>query len=204
MQSKRVSLLCLRSAHLHRGNALSALGRDEEAKASYLLVLPMIEKEPRSCRLDWERNSCFVNIGNTYSRQGNFVKANEYYDMAEKLGKDHVDAENGNKVDGMALMIVSMRQRSFALKKAGKDDDAKKQMRAVLEMQQKLDVETVKQNAELKIFEEKQAAKDKESKEKKEADAYAAAIAVHKQRAETADSATSGSVEKLIEGLKSM
>jgi hypothetical protein len=77
-------------------------------------------------------------------------------------------------------------------------------MRAVLEMQQKLDVETVKQNAELKIFEEKQAAKDKESKEKKEADAYAAAIAVHKQRAETADSATSGSVEKLIQGLKSM
>jgi tetratricopeptide (TPR) repeat protein len=202
MQSKRVSLLCLRSAHLHRGNALSALGRDEEARTSYLLVLPMIEKEPRSCRLDWERNSCFVNIGNTYARQGNFDKANEYYDMAEKLGKDHVDAENGNKVDGMALMIVSMRQRSFALKKAGKDDDAKKQMRAVLEMQQKLDVETVKQQAELKIFEEKQTAKV--DKEKKDADAYAAAIAVHKQRAETADSATSGSVEKLIEGLKSM
>jgi tetratricopeptide (TPR) repeat protein len=203
MQSKRVSLLCLRSAHLHRGNALSALGRDEEARTAYLLVLPMIEKEPRSCRLDWERNSCFVNIGNTYTRQANFVKANEYYDMAEKLGQDHVDAENGNKVDGMALMIVSMRQRSFALKKAGKDDDAKKQMRAVLEMQQKLDVETVKQQAELKLFEEKQN-EDKAAKEKKEADAYAAAIAVHKQRAETADSATSGSVEKLIEGLKSM
>jgi tetratricopeptide (TPR) repeat protein len=202
MQSKRVSLLCLRSAHLHRGNALSALGRDEEARASYLLVLPMIEKEPRSCRLDWERNSCFVNIGNTYTRQGNFVKANEYYDMAEKLGKDHVEAENGNKVDGMALMIVSMRQRSFALKKAGKDDDAKKQMRAVLEMQQKLDVETVKQQADLKAFEEKQTTA--KEKEKKEAEAYAAAVAVHKERAETADSAASSSVANLIEGLKSM
>jgi tetratricopeptide (TPR) repeat protein len=201
MQSQRVSLLCLRSAHLHRGNALSALGRDEEARASYLLVLPMIEKEPRSCRLDWERNSCFVNIGNTYSRQGNFVKANEYYDMAEKLGKDHVDAEHGNKVDGMALMIVSMRQRSFALKKAGKDDEAKKQMREVLEMQQKHDVETVKQEAELKIFTEKQAEKEKL---KKEADAYAAAVAVHKDGAADADAAASSTVENLMKGLKAM
>lgn len=201
MQSKRVSLLCLRSAHLHRGNALSALSRDEEARASYLLVLPMIEKEPRSCRLDWERNSCFVNIANTYSRQKDLIKANEYYDMAEQLGKDHVDAEHGNKVDGMALMIVSMRQRSFALKKAGKDDDAKKQMREVLELQKKLDVETVNQKAELKIFEEKQAQKDKE---KKEADAYAAAVAVHMEGAAAADSAAASTVAGLIDGLKSM
>jgi tetratricopeptide (TPR) repeat protein len=192
MQSARVSQLCLRSAHLHRGNALSALGRDEEARASYILVIPMIEKEPRSCRLDWERNSCFVNIGNTYARQANFVKANEYYDTAEKLGKDHVDAENGNKVDGMALMIVSKRQRAFGLKKAGKDDDAKKEMREVLDLQMKLDVETVTQNAELKIFAEKQAAKE----------ANAAAIAAHKERAATADATGGTAVAGLLEGLK--
>jgi tetratricopeptide (TPR) repeat protein len=192
MQSARVSQLCLRSAHLHRGNALSALGRDEEARASYILVIPMIEKEPRSCRLDWERNSCFVNIGNTYARQANFVKANEYYDIAEKLGKDHLDAENGNKVDGMALMIVSKRQRAFGLKKAGKEDDAKKEMRAVLDLQIKLDAETIVQNAELKIFAEKQAAKE----------ANAAAIAAHKERAATADQTGGGAIAGLLDGIK--
>jgi tetratricopeptide (TPR) repeat protein len=187
MQSARVSLLVLRSARLHRGNALAALGRDDEARESYMQVIPMIEHEPRSCRLDWERNSCFVNIGNTYARQGNLEKANEYYDMAEKLGKDHVDAEHGNKVDGMALMMVSKRQRAFAMKKAGKDDEAKKQMREVLELQKKVDVETVNQNAELKIF--------------TEAANYAAAQAVHKESAAAADSAATSTVAGLLAGL---
>jgi tetratricopeptide (TPR) repeat protein len=147
----RVSHLCLRSAYLHQGNALSALGRNAEARLVYEKVLPMLENEPRCGRLDWERSSIIVNIGDTYSREGYFEKANENYDKAEKLGKDHIDVEDGNKTDGLGIMVVAMRARSFALKKAGKEEEAKARLREVLELQVQLNVE-----------EEKQKAKDKE------------------------------------------
>jgi hypothetical protein len=50
------------------------------------------------------------------------------------------------------------------LKKSSKVDDAKKQMQAVLEMQQKLDVETVQaEMLNLRSLKKKQAAKDKEN-----------------------------------------
>jgi tetratricopeptide (TPR) repeat protein len=138
LQPRRVSDLCLRSAYLHLGNALSALDRNAEARDVYEKVLPMLVTEPRCGRLDWERSSIIVNIGNTYSREGDFDRANEYYDQAEKLGKDHLDVEDGNQTDGMGIMVVAMRARSFALKKAGKDDEAKLRLREVLEMQLKL------------------------------------------------------------------
>jgi tetratricopeptide (TPR) repeat protein len=156
--SIRVSELCLRSAYIHRGNALAALGREEEARASYEKVLPIFEKEPRVGRVDWERNSTYVNIGNTYSRQGNFDKADEYYNIAKKLGQDHLDHVDGNKMDGMGIMIVAMRARAFAMKKAGKEEEGKKQLREVLELQMKLNVELEKQQAELAAFAEQQAA----------------------------------------------
>jgi tetratricopeptide (TPR) repeat protein len=155
LQPMRVSQLCFRSAYLHRGNALRALGRDEEARESYSKVLPMLEKEPRCGRLDWERMSIIVNIGNTYSSGGDFEKANEQYSAAEKLGKDHVEAEDGNKTEGMGIMIVAMRARAFAFKKTGKEEDGKKTMRQVLEMQVKLDAELEKKKKE----EEEEAAK---------------------------------------------
>lgn len=147
LQPIRVSQLCLRSAYLHEGNALAALGREDEAREVYKKVLPMLEKEPRCGRLDWERSSIFVNIGNTFSRQGKFEEANEQYDIAEKLGKEHVDMIDGNKTDGMGIMIVAMRHRSFALKKAGREDEAKQRLREVLEMQQKLTSEEENQKA---------------------------------------------------------
>lgn len=159
LQPIRVSHLCLRSAYLHQGNALSALGRDADARAVYEYVLPMLEPEPRCGRLDWERSSVIVNIGNTYSRQGDFAKANEDYDKAEKLGQDHVDVEDGNKTDGLGIMVVAMRARAFALKKDGRDEEAKKRLREVLELQLKLNVE-----------EEKQKAKDKEDVERVQAE----------------------------------
>jgi tetratricopeptide (TPR) repeat protein len=153
LQPIRVSHLCLRSAYLHRGNALSALGRDDDARGSYKKVLPMLAKEPRCGRLDWERSSIYVNVGNTFSRQGNFDKANAEFDTAEKLGKDHLDAESGNKVEGMGIMIVAMRARAFALKKAGKDDEAKKRMKEVIELQLKLNLATDEQKAKQKVQE---------------------------------------------------
>jgi tetratricopeptide (TPR) repeat protein len=140
LQPIRVSQLCLRSAFLHLGNALAALDRNAEAREVYEKVLPMLATEPRCGRLDWERSSIIVNIGNTYCREGNFDRANDYYDQAEKLGQDHLDVENGNQIEGMGIKVVAMRARSFALKKVGKDDEAKIRLREVLELQLKLNV----------------------------------------------------------------
>jgi tetratricopeptide (TPR) repeat protein len=144
----RVSHLCLRSAYLHRGNALAALGREDDAKASYEMVFPMLKDEPRCGRLDWERSSLYVNIGNTYSRKGDYEKANDNYDIAEKLGRDHVEAEEGNRIDGMGMIIVAMRGRAFALKKAGREDEGKKVLKEVIETQLKLNAENEKKKAE--------------------------------------------------------
>jgi tetratricopeptide (TPR) repeat protein len=166
LQSIRVSHLCLRSAYQHQGNALSALGRNDEARKTYEKILPLMEKESRCGRLDWERSSVYVNIGNTYSRQGEFDLANEQYNLAEQLGRDHLEVENGNKADGMGIMLVAMRNRAFALKKAGKEEEAKAEMRKVLELQQ--------QHTEEK---KKQKARDKEALEKQQAEEAAALAA---------------------------
>lgn|GEM_PF-6687234 len=140
----RVSHLCLRSAYLHRGNALAALGREDEARESYLKVFPMLDPEPRCGRLDWERSSLYINIGNTFSRQGNFDNAEEHYKIAERLGRDHIEQTEGNKIDGMGMVITAVRNRAFALKKAGKQEEGKKVLREVIEMQLKLNEETQK------------------------------------------------------------
>lgn len=150
----RVSHLCLRSAYLHRGNALAALGREDEARETYTKVFPMLEKEPRCGRLDWERTSLHVNIGNTYSRQGDFEKADEYYNIAERLGRDHVENEEGNKIDGMGMVVVAMRARAFALKKAGREQEGKNVLREVIEMQMKLNAENEKKKKEDEAAEE--------------------------------------------------
>ncbi|KAG7359930.1 tetratricopeptide repeat protein [Nitzschia inconspicua] len=155
LQPVRVSQLCLRSAYLHRGNALAALGREDEARETYQKVLPMLEAEPRCGRLDWERCSILVNIGNTFSRQGDYDKANEQYTAAEKLGRDHIEADEGNKVDGMGIAIVSMRARAFALKKAGREEDGKNVLKDVIKMQIELNAENEKKKAEEKEAEEK-------------------------------------------------
>jgi tetratricopeptide (TPR) repeat protein len=138
----------LRSAYLHRGNALAALGREEEAKEIYDLVFPMLKAEPRCGRLDWERSSLYINIGNTFSRKGDFKKANENYDIAEQLGRDHIKAEAGNLIDGMGMVVVAMRGRAFALKKAGKEDEGKKVLRDVIKMQLELNAENEKKKGE--------------------------------------------------------
>jgi tetratricopeptide (TPR) repeat protein len=155
----RVSQLCLRSAYLHRGNALAALGREDEARETYQKVLPMLEPEPRCGRLDWERCSILVNIGNTYSRQGDYGKANEQYALAEKMGREHIEADEGNKVDGMGIAIVAMRARAFALKKAGREDEGKAVLKEVIQMQIELNAEEEKIKAEEKAKDEEERAK---------------------------------------------
>jgi tetratricopeptide (TPR) repeat protein len=151
-----VSHLCLRSAYLHKGNALAALGREDEARESYEMVFPMLKDEPRCGRLDWERSSLYVNIGNTFSRQGNYEKADENYSIAEKLGREHIETEAGNKIDGMGMVIVAMRARAFALKKAGREEEGKKIMKDVIQMQMDLNAEKIKSEEETKKLEEAQ------------------------------------------------
>ena len=129
----RVSHLCLRSAYLHRGNALAALGREDEARKSYEMVFPMLENEPRCGRLDWERSSLYVNIGNTFSRRGDFGKADDNYKIAEKLGRDHMDAEEGDdQKDATTATPQSVKSKgddtmegspSAATEGAGEDDE---------------------------------------------------------------------------------
>jgi tetratricopeptide (TPR) repeat protein len=115
------------------------------------MVLPMLATEPRCGRLDWERSSILVNIGNSYSRQDRFDLAKEQYNLAEQLGQDHLDHKDGNKADGMGILICAMRARAFALKKAGMESEAKEKMRAVLELQKQLDAELLKNKMEMEL-----------------------------------------------------
>uniref|UniRef100_A0A7S4A9B7 Uncharacterized protein n=1 Tax=Pseudo-nitzschia australis TaxID=44445 RepID=A0A7S4A9B7_9STRA len=154
----RVSELCLRSAYLHKGNALAALGREEDARETYLKVLPMLGPEPRCGRLDWERVSILVNIGNTYSRQGDYDKANEQFIAAEALGREHISAHEGNQIDGMGIVVISMRARAFALKRAGREAEGKEVLKEVIAMQIQLNAENDKKKAEQQAEEEKKVA----------------------------------------------
>jgi tetratricopeptide (TPR) repeat protein len=147
---KRISELCLRSAYLNQGNALASLGREEEARAAYEKVLPMLEKEARCGRLDWERCSILVNIGNTYSRMGDFDQANQYFDKAQKLGQDHIDHPEGSKIAGLGIVMEARRARAFALKKAKREEEGKKELRTVLELQMRLNNENEQKRKEAK------------------------------------------------------
>ena len=122
----------MRSALLQRGNALAALGKEDEARQTYEQVLPILIFEPRCARVDWERHSVHVNIGNTYARVGNFDKADEYYKIAEALGYDHVNEKGGSEEDGRSMVLCAKRARSFALKRVGRVEEAKSLMAEVI------------------------------------------------------------------------
>jgi tetratricopeptide (TPR) repeat protein len=131
----RISNLCKRSALLQKGNALAALGRQEEARLAYEQVFPLIQDEPRCARVDWERFSLFINIGNTYSRCGEFELGDEQYKLAEQLGRDHLNDEEGSKNDGCGMVDGAKRARAFALKKAGREEEAKALLKEVIASQ---------------------------------------------------------------------
>jgi len=160
----RVSHLCKRSALLQRGNALAAMGREDDAIKSYSDVFPLVEGEPRCARIDWERHSLYVNIGNSHSRKGSFEDADKQYKIAEKLGEEHV--EGGNVKDGKGMISCAKRARAFALKRAGKIDEAKKLLTEVVNQQIADNVEEEKQKAE-----EEAAAKAAAEKASEEASA---------------------------------
>merc|ERR1712071_108216 len=155
----RVSHLCMRSALLQRGNALAALEREDEARESYEKIFPMLEGEPRCARVDWERHSLYVNIGNTFSRTGDYTLADEQYKIAEKLGNDHLSSEGGSENDGKGMVACAKRARAFALKKTGRIDEAKKILKEVIEQQIKDNVAAEQKKKE----EDKKAALEKEN-----------------------------------------
>eukprot|EP00568_Trieres_chinensis_P000849 CAMPEP_0183300210 /NCGR_PEP_ID=MMETSP0160_2-20130417/6710_1 /TAXON_ID=2839 ORGANISM="Odontella Sinensis, Strain Grunow 1884" /NCGR_SAMPLE_ID=MMETSP0160_2 /ASSEMBLY_ACC=CAM_ASM_000250 /LENGTH=418 /DNA_ID=CAMNT_0025462591 /DNA_START=260 /DNA_END=1516 /DNA_ORIENTATION=+ len=152
----RVSHLCLRSALLQRGNALAAMSKESDARDSYTKVFPLLEKEPRCARVDWERHSLYVNIGNTYSRSGEYDLADEQYKIAERLGMDHMELEGGSEKDGKGMIACVKRARAFALKRAGKDDEARKILKEVLdqEIADRLEAEKKKAEEEAKAKDE--------------------------------------------------
>lgn len=144
----RVSQLCKRSALLQKGNALAAMGKQDEARASYELIFPLLKDEPRCARVDWERHSLYINIGNTHSRDGNFELADEQYKIAETLGNDHLTTEEGSATDGNGMVNGAKRARAFALKKAGREAEGKAVLKEVIEAQIKVNADTEKKKME--------------------------------------------------------
>ena len=70
-----------------------------------------------------------------------------------------MDIENGNKVDGLAIVQEAMRVRSFALKRAGKEDEAKNMLRKVLELQVQKDEAEKNQKATEEKMQKEEAEK---------------------------------------------
>jgi len=140
-QPIRISYLCLRSALLQRGNALAALGREEEARESYKKILPLLVNEPRCARVDWERHSIYINVGNAFSRSGDFDAANEQYKLAENLGVEHLTLDGGSRKDGKNMIIHVKRARAFALRRVGRVDDAKALLKEVIEEKKLVETE---------------------------------------------------------------
>lgn len=161
--SKRVSHLCLRNGYMQQSNALAALGgREPEVRQLCTKVLSMLETEARCSRLDWERASAHVNIGNSYSREdNNYKEAEKAYQAAEQLAQDHLDSDVGNKLEAQGMLALALRAKAFALKKAGQEEEGKQVLRKALEYQMKYNVE--------------KAAQQKEEKEREEAAMAAAA-----------------------------
>lgn len=159
----------------HRGNALAALGREEEARESYEKVLPILDAEPRCSRIDWERCSVLVNIANSHSRQGKYDGlADAMYDQAEQLGVDHLEIKEGHRTDGLGIRIEALRFKAFALKKLGRDDEAKDIIRRTIEYQREYNELMV---TEKKIVKEELAKQNQQEKEQQIAEAAKAQAA---------------------------
>jgi hypothetical protein len=108
------------------------MGQEVEARETYEKVFPFLEGEPRCARVDWERHSVHVNIGNTYARAGDYERADEHYKIAEHIGLDHINEAGGSEDDGRSMILIAKRSRAFALKKVGKVEEAKTLMAKVI------------------------------------------------------------------------
>lgn len=157
---KRVAAICLRSSYLQAGNAYLALGKIAEAREIYEKGFPIVDAEPRATRVDYERCSYLINLGNAHSRDGDYAKANEFYAKVEKIGEDQI--QGGCTAEGMGMQLVALRARAFALNRAGKIDEGKEVLREVLKRQPVVAEETDKfrkemMEADKKKMEEEQA-----------------------------------------------
>jgi hypothetical protein len=123
---------------------------------SYESVFDLLTGEPRSPRVDWERHSLNINIGNTFSRSGDYDSANEQYDIAEQIGKDHIAGGEGNAKDGKGMVAAAKRARAFALRRADRIDEAKALLKEVVDQQIKDNLEEATKAAE----DEKKAKED--------------------------------------------
>lgn len=148
------------------------MGKDAEAREMYEAGLPIVDCEARASRVDWERTSYLINIGNSYSREGNFEKADEYYKKCEKLGDEQI--ANDCKSDGMGIKLVALRARAFALNRNGMIDEGKEVLREVLRQQPIVHEETEKWRKEML---EADAAKQTEDLQKQQEQTEAAATA---------------------------
>uniref|UniRef100_A0A7S2NW59 Uncharacterized protein n=1 Tax=Leptocylindrus danicus TaxID=163516 RepID=A0A7S2NW59_9STRA len=167
----RVSELCYRTGYMQKGNALASLGREAEAREAYELIFPLLTDEVRSARIDWERFSVLINVGNTYAREKDYTLADEQYKLAERIGQDHVDAAQGSEEDGKNMISVVKRARAIALKKVGRDDEAKALMKELVEQQVKEQAEAAKKAEEAAAkrkaeLEEQKKAREEAEKEK--------------------------------------
>ena len=132
------------------------MGKEAEARACYETIFPVLKDEPRCARVDWERHSVYVNVGNTFAREGDFDKADELYKVAEALGVDHINEQGGSEDDGRSMILCAKRSRSFALKKVGRLDEAKELMKEVIAQKIADDAAAEKRKKE----EEEEAAKN--------------------------------------------
>ena len=123
------------------------MGKDAEAREMYLAGFPIVDAEVRASRVDWERASYLINIGNSYSREGNYDKADEYYKQCEKIGDEQI--ANNCQSDGMGIKLVALRARAFALNRNGKVDQGKEVLREVLRQQPLVAEETAKWRKEM-------------------------------------------------------
>jgi len=107
----------------------------------------------------------YVNIGQSHSKQGDYASAKAQFEIAEKLGEEHV--ASGNAKDGKSMVACSKRAHAFALRRTGKIDEAKSLLREVLQNQIMDNLEAEKQ----KLEEAKAAAVAEAEKNKEKEDA---------------------------------
>ena len=150
------------------------MGKDAEAREMYEKGFPIVDAEARASRVDWERTSYLINIGNSFSREGDFGKADEYYRKCETLGDEQI--ANDCKSDGMGIKLVALRARAFALNRNGKIDEGKDVLREVLRQQPLVAAETEAWRKEMLEADALNQAKELQ-KQKEEAEAASGAAA---------------------------
>jgi tetratricopeptide (TPR) repeat protein len=140
----RVGDICRRAILLQRGNVMQTLGRLDEAREDYEEALRIMEQDPRTQRVDWERNSLYLSAGNCCAQQKKWDEADAYYAKAAQLGRDHLDSPLGSAEDGQAMLHLAMMQRAKGKKISGDVEGAKKIVGELVDMKRAQDAKKPK------------------------------------------------------------